>query len=133
MVFAVVLCQRILNSIQNELSVGDTVGMSAYQRTKVARAVQVAFEIVMPEYDVANLARAVRYVDVSDDGAIISDLHFHALVVSEREDLDLLAIWRNSEMFGCDFHKWFVANAVNAHNPRRIRAVSTSKWDQDTT
>ena len=85
MVLAVILRQRISDAVQTESSMRDSVRISPDEGAEISRAVQISFQSLMAEYDVARLAMAIRNIDSVDDAAVVRNPYFHPLIVGQRE------------------------------------------------
>ena len=93
--------QCVFFSAKTELTLGNTVPHSANRSSEVRVVLQVAFQGIEPESDLANLAGLIGDFDGRDDRAISHDLHSHCATAQGLE-LNRLAIRGLAEWLFCD-------------------------------
>src|SRR5262245_46608418 len=80
---SVVLCQRVLHSVQREFTIGDTVAVTSNHRAKIRALAEIALQGVEAQGHVAWVTLAIRHDEGNDNTAIVSDSHFHAVCIAE--------------------------------------------------
>src|SRR5262249_30699642 len=99
MVLAVVDGQFVLHSIERKSPFGDAVGVTARERAEKRMAFQVLIQGIEAEYNVVQLAFAVRSSERNDNAAVGDDPGLDAVRVRQRVKLNALPVRCLSEIF----------------------------------
>ena len=91
-IVAVVLRQRVGDTVQRELGMRDSVGVTSDDRTEVCFAGLVVFQLVVAEYYVVDLAVAVGNFESDDRASVVGDRGFHAVLISQSKKIGLLSV-----------------------------------------
>src|SRR5262249_31469643 len=75
----VVLCELVLDAVDREFALGDTVAIAANQGAKVGCVADVVVQIVVPESDVARFSGSIGDRQRNDDSAVIGQMRFEPI------------------------------------------------------
>src|SRR5262249_32645126 len=89
---SVVSGERGSLAVESELALGDAIGVTADERTKIGMSSQVAFQIIESEDDVAELAVAIGYIELGDNSSVGYHLGLDAVVVRKRVQVNGSAV-----------------------------------------
>src|SRR5215813_805066 len=99
MVLAIVNRELVFDSVQQETAFRDPIAVAANDRPEVRVSFQIRIEIVKAENDIVKLALAIGNFERSDDAAIVGNLNFHATLVSQSVDINVLSVQALSKAF----------------------------------
>ena len=84
--------QSVFHAVERKFSLGDAVAVTSDQRAEIWRAFQIAFQIVVAQHHVAELAMFVRHLERRDNAAVSHDRRLHAVAVAEGVEFDRRAV-----------------------------------------
>ena len=99
MILAVVDRQLVFDAVEFEAAFGDPVSIATDNRAKVRMTLQVSVEIVEAEHCVVKPTVAIRDFERSHDAAIVHNLSFDTVAISQRVNVNALSVRGFSKTF----------------------------------